>query len=90
MDNGNTLPFIARYHKEKTGSLDEDQLRIIGELLGRLRALDERRESVLAAIAEQGKLTPQLEAEIRAAATETIRWTQARFIQRATGWPRPC
>jgi uncharacterized protein len=71
MDNGNTLPFIARYRKEKTGSLDEDQLRNIGGLLGRLRALDERRETVLAAIAEQGKLTPQLEAKIRAAATLT-------------------
>ena len=71
MDGGNTLPFIARYRKEKTGSLDEEQLRNIGELLGRLRALDERRETVLAAIAEQGKLTPQLEAEIRAAATLT-------------------
>ena len=71
MDDGNTLPFIARYRKEKTGSLDEEQLRGIGELLGRLRALDERRETVLAAIAEQGKLTPQLEAEIRAAATLT-------------------
>jgi uncharacterized protein len=71
MDDGNTLPFIARYRKEMTGSLDEEQLRNIGELLGRLRALDERRETVLAAIAEQGKLTPQLEAEIRAAATLT-------------------
>ena len=71
MDNGNTLPFIARYRKEMTGSLDEDQLRNIGELLGRLRALDERRDTVLAAIAEQGKLTPQLAAEIRAAATLT-------------------
>jgi len=71
MDSGNTLPFIARYRKEKTGSLDEDQLRNISELLGRLRALDERREVVLAAIAEQGKLSPQLEAKIRAAATLT-------------------
>ena len=53
MDSGNTLPFSARYRKEKTGSLDEEQLRNIGELLGRLRALDERRETVLAAIAEQ-------------------------------------
>ena len=70
-DSGNTLPFIARYRKEKTGSLDEDQLRNIDELLGRLRALDQRRDTVLAAIAEQGKLTPQLEAEIRAAATLT-------------------
>ena len=71
IDGGNTLPFIARYRKEKTDSLDEEQLRDISELLGRLRALDERRESVLAAIAAQDKLTPQLEAEIRAAATLT-------------------
>ncbi len=69
LDAGNTLPFIARYRKEMTGSLDEEQLRSVHELLGRLRALDERRESVLAAIAGQGKLTPQLEAKIRAAAT---------------------
>ena len=72
MDSGNTLPFIARYRKEKTGSLDEEQLRGIGELLGRLRALDERRETVLAMIAEQGKLTQLLEAEIQAASTLTI------------------
>jgi uncharacterized protein len=71
MDKDNTLPFIARYRKEKTGSLDEEQLRNIGGLLGRLRALDERRETVLAAIAEQRKLTPQLETEIRAATTLT-------------------
>jgi uncharacterized protein len=71
MDKGNTLPFIARYRKEKTGSLDEEQLRNIGERLGRLRALDGRRETVLAAIAEQGKMTPQLEAEVRGAATLT-------------------
>ena len=71
MDEGNTLPFIARYRKERTSSLDEEQLRGISELLGTLRALDERRETVLAAIAEQGKLTPQLEAEIRAAETLT-------------------
>ena len=71
MDSGNTLPFIARYRKEKTGGLDEEQLRNIGELLGRLRALDERRETVMAAIAKQGKLTRQLEADIRAAASLT-------------------
>ena len=71
MDNGNTLPFIARYRKEKTGSLDEEQLRNIGELLGRLRALDERREIVMATIAKQGKLTRQLEADIGAAASLT-------------------
>ncbi|MFN2135988.1 MAG: Tex family protein [Candidatus Promineifilaceae bacterium] len=71
LDGGNTLPFVARYRKEQTGSLDEEQLRAISELLGRQRALDERRETVLAAIAEQGKLAPQLEAQIRAAATQT-------------------
>jgi uncharacterized protein len=71
LDGGNTLPFIARYRKEKTGSLDEEQLRAIGDLLGRLRALDERRETILAAIAAQNKLTPELEAQIRAAATLT-------------------
>jgi len=71
LDGGNTLPFIARYRKEQTGSLDEEQLRGISDLLGRLRALDERRETVLAAIAAQDKLTPQLESQIRAAATLT-------------------
>ena len=71
MDSGNTLPFIARYRKEMTGGLDEEQLRDIGQLLSRLRALDERRETVLAAIADQDKLTPRLEKEIRAAETLT-------------------
>ncbi len=71
MDSGNTLPFIARYRKEMTGGLDEEQLREIGELLSRLRALDERRETVLAAIDDQDKLTPRLEKEIRAAETLT-------------------
>ncbi len=71
MDDGNTLPFIARYRKEKTGSLDEEQLRDISERLAKLRALDERRATILAAIAEQEKLTPKLEAEIQAAASLT-------------------
>jgi uncharacterized protein len=71
MDGGNTLPFIARYRKEMTGSLDEEQLRDISELLSRLRALDDRRETILAAIAAQEKLTPELEAQIRAAETLT-------------------
>ena len=70
-DGGNTLPFIARYRKEMTGSLDEEQLRDISELLSRLRALDDRRETILAAIAAQEKLTPELEAQIRAAETLT-------------------
>ena len=50
LDAGNTLPFIARYRKEATGALDDDQLRQLTELLAHLRALDERRETILAEI----------------------------------------
>jgi uncharacterized protein len=71
LDADNTIPFIARYRKEVTGNLDEEQIRRIGELLGKLRALDERRETVLKSIAEQGKLTPELQAQILAAETQT-------------------
>lgn len=68
-DEGNTLPFIARYRKEVTGGLNDEQLRQIRELLTRLRALDERRETILKAITGQGKLTPELEHNLRAAVT---------------------
>ena len=71
LDSGNTIPFIARYRKEVTGSLDEEQLRGISEQIQRLRALDERRETVLNTIREQGKLTAELEAQIHAASTLT-------------------
>jgi uncharacterized protein len=71
LDAGNTLPFIARYRKEATGGLDEEELRAIIEALETARALDERRAAILAAIAEQGKLTPELQAQIEAAATRT-------------------
>ncbi len=71
LDDGNTVPFIARYRKEATGSLDEEQLRAIQAEAARLRALQARRETVLKTIAEQGKLTPELEAKIRAAAALT-------------------
>ena len=60
LDEGNTIPFIARYRKEMTGTLDEEQLRQVQEHLSRLRTLDERRDTILASIAEQGKLTPEL------------------------------
>jgi uncharacterized protein len=70
-DKGNTLPFIARYRKEATGGLDEDQLRQISALLTTLRALEERRQTVLASIEEQGKLTPELRDKILSAATRT-------------------
>jgi protein Tex len=71
IDEGNTLPFIARYRKELTGDLDDDQLRRLSNLLGHLRALDERRATILHTIAEQGALTPELEAQIDSAETLT-------------------
>jgi uncharacterized protein len=67
LDEDNTVPFIARYRKEVTGGLDEEQLRAIQARLNYLRHLEERKETVLKSIAEQGKLTPELEARIRAA-----------------------
>jgi len=71
LDADNTIPFIARYRKEVTGSLDEEQIRAITSLLDTMRALDERRRTVLKSIGEQGELTPELEAQILAAATRT-------------------
>ena len=71
LEGGNTIPFIARYRKEVTGELDEVEIRHIEEQLGRLRALDERRETIVKAIAEQGKLTAELQAALETAATLT-------------------
>lgn len=71
LDEGNTLPFIARYRKEATGNLDEEQIRYISEQLVRLRALDERRKSVQSAIKGQEKLTPALNKKLVAAQTMT-------------------
>ena len=71
LDDGNTVPFIARYRKEMTGSLDDEQIRMIADELIRLRALDERRAVILASIDEQGKLTDELRESINAAATMT-------------------
>ena len=71
LDDGNTVPFIARYRKEMTGSLDDEQIRIIADELIRLRALDERRASILASIEEQGKLSGELRESINAAITMT-------------------
>lgn len=64
LDEGNTIPFIARYRKEMTGELDENALRNIEERLGYLRNLSERKKDVLRSIEEQGKLTPELAASI--------------------------
>ncbi len=66
-DDDATIPFIARYRKEKTGGLDEEQLRSIEERLTYLRLLEERKETVLKTIEEQGKLTDELKARIVAA-----------------------
>lgn len=71
LDSGNTIPFIARYRKEMTGSLDEEQIRDIADHLARLRTLDERRQTILNTIREQEKLTPELAAQINAATTLT-------------------
>ena len=67
LDDGGTVPFIARYRKEATGNLDEVQIRAIEEKLAYFRELLDRRETILASIAEQGKLTEELKARIEAA-----------------------
>jgi protein Tex len=67
LDGGATVPFIARYRKEATGMLDDAQLRTLEERLRYLRELDERREAILKEVGVQGKLTGELEAQIRAA-----------------------
>lgn len=69
IDEGNTIPFIARYRKEATGSMDDQVLRTLGDRLAYLRSLDKRREEVRAGIAEQGVLTPELESSLAAAKT---------------------
>ncbi|MGC9467775.1 MAG: Tex family protein [Anaerolineae bacterium] len=69
LDEGNTVPFIARYRKELTGSLDEEQLRNVAERLGYRRNMEERRASILHSLAEQDVLTPELEADVDAADT---------------------
>ena len=71
LDDANTIPFIARYRKEATNNLDEDQIRQIESLLERLRNLDKRRKTILDTIESQGKLTPALQERILAAATLT-------------------
>ena len=69
IDEGNTIPFISRYRKEVTGSLNDEQLRNLDERLTYLRGLEERKASVLASIEEQGKLSDELKAKIEAAET---------------------
>ncbi|OOF61265.1 RNA-binding transcriptional accessory protein [Rodentibacter pneumotropicus] len=71
VDDGNTIPFIARYRKEVTGGLDDTQLRHFETRLGYLRELEERRQSILKSIEEQGKLTDELRTQIEATQSKT-------------------
>lgn len=72
IDEGNTIPFIARYRKEATGALNDEQLRDLFERLTYLRNLEEKKEQVIATIEEQGKLTEELKAQILAAQTLVV------------------
>lgn len=71
LDEGNTVPFIARYRKEVTGGLDDTQLRTLESRLGYLRELEERRQSILKSIEDQGKLTPELATAINGTLNKT-------------------
>ena len=69
LDDGKTIPFIARYRKERTGSLDDQVLRAIDNRLQYLRKLEQRKSEILSAIESQGKLTPELTEKIQKAET---------------------
>ena len=71
LNEGNTVPFIARYRKEATGSLDEVAIRAVEDRLGYYKELLDRREAVLKSIQKQGKLTPELKARIEGAWAKT-------------------
>lgn len=71
LDNGATVPFVARYRKEATGGLDDTQLRSLHTRLGYLRELNDRRQVILSSIQTQGKLTPELQREIEGADSKT-------------------
>lgn len=72
IDEGNTIPFIARYRKEATGTLNDEVLRKLYERLNYLRNLEEKKAQVIAAIEEQGKLTAELKKQIQAAETLVV------------------
>ena len=77
LDEGCTIPFIARYRKERTGNLNEGQITRISELNAQLKELEKRKATILKTIAEQEKLTPELERRIRNCwnATEPVSYT---------------
>src|SRR5471032_3058178 len=72
LDEGATVPFISRYRKEMTGSLDEVQVAAVRDRVQQLRDLDKRREAILKSLTEMGKLTPELEKQINAAETMVL------------------
>jgi uncharacterized protein len=72
LDEGATVPFISRYRKEVTGSLDEVQVAAIRDRVQQLRDLDKRREAILKSLTDMGKLTPELEAAVNAAETMVL------------------
>lgn len=74
IDEGNTIPFISRYRKEATGSLNDEQLRDLHERLQYLRSLEDKKQQVLGSIEEQGKLTEELRTKILEARTSWWRW----------------
>lgn len=103
LDGGSTVPFIARYRKEATEMLDDAQLRTLEERLRYLRELEERRTAILESVREQGKLTEEVEAQIRGAETKARlediylpfkpkRRTKAQIAREAawSRWPRAC
>src|SRR5574343_1837908 len=77
LDEGATVPFVARYRKEVTGGLDDTQLRTLDERLGYLRELEERRAAIIASIDEQGKLDPALRDAIENTPTGPVRRSNA-------------
>lgn len=89
LDAGNTIPFIARYRKEATGSLDDQVLRQLAERLEYLRNLDKRRDEIVKALTEQGVLTDALVAQIEAAATLSEKRTSTARSARSAGRGRP-
>lgn len=82
IDEGNTIPFIARYRKEATGALDDEVLRSFDERLKYLRSLEERKQTVIASIESQGKLTDELLAKIEQA--ETVVAVEDIYIDRTS------
>jgi uncharacterized protein len=70
LDEGATVPFIARYRKEVTGALDDTQMRLLEERLNYLREMEDRRQTILTSIAEQDKLSPELKEAINSAETK--------------------